>query len=669
MSYRKIMEDYNLSNKGQVITDLLPKRYKKKAIKVNVEDLTTLPEKTQVKVYGKLSSFIEKELNETLVKITTTLSNQKGKPITLEWIIHKKAKQNFLYSIKKNTKFQDEPFVEANGKLKRFITYSGVEYLSISSPDIKLIEIEDVIDFNPDYFFTLEPSYLLKPGYNKYKIQNGIRKIIEEIQEDKISLMPKELEEKISSIKIDESLMYVHGLKPVYRKNIEEFFIKTLDDAYNRINLEKIYRIILTEHLERATNKEPSLFDEDEIINYIKELLNTLPFTLTTDQKKVIWQNVKLYLQSSGFKSLIFGDVGTGKTIVGLILSYLFYKAGKQVAFVVPSTILAKQHSKDLKTFFGKFIPKEDMITVTGNLTKKRKETIQQELNTGKPKIVIGTTSVNNLYFPNLSLLIIDEEQKMGVKDKEKLASSKTNILYMTATPIPRTFASSIYTNFFIFQIKEKPANRKPRITQLIDYGFSNEEIQSIKNRTLAGEQTLVIVPSVQSSDMANIDETVAKYKSIFPEFKIEYIHAQLPDKEIETKIEDFMNGKIQFLISTSMVDSGFSNQNLSHVIIENPERFGISQLHQMRGRCGRGEKQGYCYLVPIKSIEELPETTFERLQALVESEDGFVLSEKDFELRGAGELEGTLQKGGDLDLLKYTNEIPVIKEYVKSHY
>ena len=257
----------------------------------------------------------------------------------------------------------------------------------------------------------------------------------------------------------------------------------------------------------------------------------------------------------------------------------------------------------------------------------------------------------------------------MGVKDKEKLASSKTNILYMTATPIPRTFASSIYTNFFIFQIKEKPANRKPRITQLIDYGFSNEEIQSIKNRTLAGEQTLVIVPSVQSSDMANIDETVAKYKSIFPEFKIEYIHAQLPDKEIETKIEDFMNGKIQFLISTSMVDSGFSNQNLSHVIIENPERFGISQLHQMRGRCGRGEKQGYCYLVPTKSIEELPETTFERLQALVESEDGFVLSEKDFELRGAGELEGTLQKGGDLDLLKYTNEIPVIKEYVKSHY
>ena len=664
---QKIIKDYNFTLPHQIITDLLPKHYKKKAIKVNLEELNKLPEKTEVKVYGNLSNFTEKELNANLTKIEATLSN-KQHSIALEWIVHKKAINKLMYSLKKTTKFKENPFVEATGKLKKFITYTGREILSISNPDVKYVDLPNEINFNPDYFFTLDPSYILKKGYTKYKIHNGIRELIENIKNKKINIMPKELEEQISSFNLVESLLYVHGLKPVYTKEIEKFFLKTLPQCYDRINLEKIYRLILQEHLERTQNNNPSLTDTEKQIQLIKEVLSTFPFELTKDQKKVIWNSVLIYLQSSGNKSLIFGDVGSGKTIVGLMLAYLFHKTGKQIAFIVPSTILAKQHFKDLQHFFGKFIPKEYMVNITGNLSKKRKEEIQQKLNNGEPLIIIGTTSANNLYFPNLELLIIDEEQKLGVKDKEKLASSKTNIVYMTATPIPRTLASSIYTNFHIFQIKEKPANRKSRITKVIEM-FSTEEIQTIKKRMQKKEQTLIIVPSVKSEDMANVETIVKKYKNIFPEFKIDFIHAQLSDKEIEKKIENFMKGDIDILVSTSMVDSGFSNQNLSHVIIESAERFGISQLHQMRGRCGRGEKQGFCYLIPGKKIENLPPQSIERLQAVQSTEDGFELSKKDFELRGAGELEGTMQKGGDLNLIKYKNKIPLIKEYIKTHF
>jgi len=667
MILNQIVKDYGFNGPYQVITELLPKHYKKKAIKVNINDLANMPEKTEVKVYGNISNFTEKELNQNLKKIEATLSN-KGHSITLEWIVHKNAVNKLLYSLKKETKFKDNPFVEAKGKLKKFITYSGREILSISNPDIRYVDLELEENFNPDYFFTLDPSYMLKKGYTKYKIHNGIRELINKIKNNSIKTMPKELEKLISNVNLNESLLYVHGLKPVYTKEIDKFFLKTLPECYDRINLEKIYRLILQEHLERKKNNVPSLTNKEKQIELIKEVLSTFPFELTKDQKKVIWESVLLCLKSSGNKSLIFGDVGSGKTIVGLMLAYLFHKAGKQTAFIVPSSVLAKQHFNDLQKFFGKFISKEDMVCITGNLSKKKKEEIQNKLNQNKPLIVIGTSSVNNLYFPKLELLIIDEEQKMGVQDKEKLATSKTNIVYMTATPIPRTLASSIYTNFHIFQIKQKPANRKPRITKVIEM-FTIEEIENIKQRMKNKEQTLVIVPSVKSEDMANIFDVVEKYKKIFPEFKIDYIHAQLSDKEIEKKIEEFMNGQIDILVSTSMVDSGFSNQNLSHVIIESAERFGISQLHQMRGRCGRGEKQGYCYLIPGKKIEELPEKTIQRLEIVQSSEDGFELSKKDFELRGAGELEGTMQKGGDLDLIKYKDKIPIIKNYIKTHF
>jgi len=240
------------------------------------------------------------------------------------------------------------------------------------------------------------------------------------------------------------------------------------------------------------------------------------------------------------------------------------------------------------------------------------------------------------LNFKNLKAIFIDEEQKMGVSAKEKLYkqfNEQPHMIYMTATPIPRTLAASIFTNFHVFQIKTKPKN----------------------------------IPSIDSNDMVNVSGTVKKYQKYFPKAKIEFIHGRMKKEDVEDIIERYMNGEFDILVATVMVDSGFSNKNISHVFIENADRFGISQLHQIRGRCGRGEKQGYCYLVPGK--QNIKDLTKKRLQYVTESEDGFKLSEKDIELRGSGDLAGEKQSGMDLNFIDWVNEIEVMKEYIKNNF
>ena len=453
------------------------------------------------------------------------------------------------------------------------------------------------------------------------------------------------------------ALVYQH-LKPLYDFILYDGFTK-------RINIEKIWRILLGSHFSETENITPSITYGKEDHKIIKEQLAKLPFELTEDQKATIDGLLKVFATKTGSKSLIYGDVGSGKTLVALISAYVMYKQGYQVGIITPTSILSRQHYEEAVELFGE----ESVVLLHSKSKAAEKRKMNKRLSEGQPLIVIGTTSVNSLDFTNLKAVYIDEEQKMGVHAKEALHEKFNNephIIYMTATPIPRTLASSIFTNFSVFQIKAKPKNRKERITTMFDFK-DMFEVDEIRKRTEDKQQSLVIVPSIDSNDMVNVRDTVKKYKKMFPKAKINSINGRMKKDEVDVIIADYMDGGFDILIATVMVDSGFSNKRIAHVFIEGADRFGISQLHQIRGRCGRGELQGFCYLIP--STSTIKNLTKQRLKYLTESEDGFKLSEKDIELRGSGDLDGLKQTGTEVNFIDWIPEIEVMKTYIKEKF
>jgi len=374
---------------------------------------------------------------------------------------------------------------------------------------------------------------------------------------------------------------------------------------------------------------------------------------------------LKVFSSKTGSKSLVYGDVGSGKTLVALITAYVMFVQGYQVAIITPTSILSRQHFEEAVELFGE----ESVMLLHSKTKKSEKNKINKKLKNGDPLIVIGTTSVNSLEFTKLKAVYIDEEQKIGVHAKERLHNEynkEPHIIYMTATPIPRTLASSIFTDFSVFQIKAKPKNRKERITRMFDFK-DMFEVEAIRDRIKQQQQSLVIVPSIDSNDMVNVRDTVKKYQKMFPSATIESINGRMKKDEVDEIISRYMDGDFDILIATVMVDSGFSNKRIAHVFIEGADRFGISQLHQIRGRCGRGELQGYCYLIPSKA--EIKNLTKQRLKYLTESEDGFKLSEKDIELRGSGDLDGLKQTGTEVNFIDWIPEIDIMRKYLKENY
>jgi len=453
----------------------------------------------------------------------------------------------------------------------------------------------------------------------------------------------------------------MHGMKPITVDKFNAFM--EYDGFQRRIDAERIWKILLSTSKKIDSKDKPTInYGRDEI-GHIKEILNKLPFELTDDQKKSINNFLKLLGSESGTRSLIYGDVGSGKTLVALISMYVILKSGGQSALIAPTTILAKQHYEEAKELFG-----EENVEFLSTKTKlKEKRRIFSRIANGDALIIIGGTSINNAEFTNLKAVFIDEEQKVGVHAKEKLflENEGSNLILMTATPIPRTLASAIFTNFNVFQIKAKPKNRKERITKIFKFD-SNSELGEIEDRMNNGQQTLIIVPSIDCDEMVNAVEVEKRYKKMFPSNEIRMINGKMDKDEVEKTISEYMDNKFPMLIATVMVDSGFSNKNIAHVFIEGADRFGISQLHQIRGRCGRGTLQGYCYLVP--SPGKINESTQKRLQSIVNSEDGFELSQKDIELRGSGDLDGVKQSGTDLNFIEWIDEIKVMKEYIEEN-
>jgi ATP-dependent DNA helicase RecG len=651
--FEELFEKYELNNHHEMITEIIPKAYDVKAMKMSLSEVRNYPDKTLVTIFGYIDSYQIRPMGRRVKSISAKLYKN-GEAIYLNWISSNQKADTMKYALEQQS--PQGQLLQITGKVKSF-QKNGVRIVSIESAKINATPKTQ----SNQSFIIPEPLYKLKPKMTVFKIKNAFRKYLKNIDEYKTDrYLPEELEKELDLQPLKKSLEYLHGFKPIPSDKFEDFI--NYPGFVKRVSAEKIWSIILDSYLNKKEQSIPSMYIGEEDINLIKHLLTKIPFELTTDQKSGIWKLLDVFSKNTGSRSLVFGDVGSGKTMVALFVSYILYKKGYQVPLIMPTSILAQQHYEEFKSF----LESEDIFIIHSKTKLKDKRALNKHLDEGNPAIVLGTTSINSLNFTNIGAIFIDEEQKLGVAAKEKLFKQfdmAPHLIYMTATPIPRTLASSIFTNFHVFQIKSKPKSQKPRITKVVPR-LSEEDVSAISLRMKAGEQSLVVVPSIDSDELVNVKSTTKKYSELFPDAIIDHIHGRMDKKEVDLKIETFMDGKTDLLISTTMIDSGFSNKKLSHVFIENADRFGISQLHQMRGRCGRGSLQGYCYIIPA-AYGKMKDLTAQRLAFLASSEDGFKLSEYDLSLRGSGDLRGDIQAGRELNFLDWMKEIDVMKDYI----
>lgn len=650
---------------------VLPRDYALPDFVVSIDQIHLLPAKTKIVTYGYIDSVKIQHVNSPKIAVITANLYKDGQSVKIKWTVSKAKANAFLYAIqqkiKKNIVTKEPPFVQVSGKIGSFSPNKDVTIKYIADPEILSLGFASQKASSLNEKVVPQPKYKLKQGISHREIRSvfgDIIKHIDVLSQISEGFMPKEIEEKFKMQSLKKSLSFLHGYAAVPREKLDNFV--QYDGFKRRVLAEKVWDIVKKSQNAKETSIPSNIAIEEKDINIITNILERLPFELTKDQKKAIWGILKNISSKGASKNLLFGDVGTGKTMVSLIIAEIFSQKGFQSAILAPTSILAKQHFEEARALFG------DKVFLLHSKTKKsEKRKIEKALENKEPIIIYGTSSLNGLPFTNLGFIVIDEEQKFGVEDKERLYKKffpNAHTLYMTATPLPRTLTGAIFSDFKAFTIKEKPKQQIPRITTIVDpeRGISAEFLNYITYAMSKGEQTLVIVPSIFSDETVNTATAKEKYEKLFPHFKIASVHGQMDGKDIEKTMEEFMEGKFNILIATTMVDAGFSNKNLSFVFIENPERFGIAQMHQIRGRVGRGNKQGYCFLCPTRPFYTLKEETRARLQTVANTEDGFFLSKKDMELRGTGDLLGTAQSRGEINLLEWKDEIEEMKKILQ---
>ena len=472
--------------------------------------------------------------------------------------------------------------------------------------------------------------------------QNTLRHIIEEglkQAKDKIAeTLPEYILEEYKLMKLKNAMQSIH-----FPKELKDF-----GEARNRLAFEELLtmQLLLLNLKNKYKNTEKGIKFDSKV--KMSDVINDLPFKLTKAQTRVLEEIDSDMESDKAMNRLLQGDVGSGKTIVSIIAAYKAVKSGYQMAMMAPTSILASQHLENFKNVLEKYDIRCELLL--GNTTKKKKEDILSRLKDGEIDIIIGTHSLleENVIFKNLGLVVTDEQHRFGVRQRSTIVSKGKNpdVLVMTATPIPRTLALILYGDLDISIIDELPPNRKKIDTFAVRKALEERVNNFVKKQIDEGRQAYIVCPLVEESEeieAKSVDELTEKYKNeVFKEYKVECLHGKMKPKEKEEIMQRFKEGKIDILISTTVIEVGVDVPNSNIMVIENAERFGLAQLHQLRGRVGRGEYQSYCIL----KYQGNSELIRKRMQVMQETNDGFIISEKDLELRGSGEFFGTKQHG-----------------------
>lgn len=380
----------------------------------------------------------------------------------------------------------------------------------------------------------------------------------------------------------------------------------------------------------------------------MSDVINSLPFSLTKAQMRVLEEIDSDMESEKPMNRLLQGDVGSGKTVVAEIAAYKCVKCGYQAAIMAPTAILAAQHLESFTDLLEKFGIRCELL-VSG-ISKKKKDDILERLKNGEIDVIIGTHALleENVVFKNLGLVVTDEQHRFGVRQRSVITQKGMNpdVLVMTATPIPRTLALILYGDLDISIIDELPPNRKVIETYAVTKNMESRVNDFLRKNVEQGRQAYIVCPLVEENEEINaksVMELADNYKNkVFPDLRVEYLHGKMKPKEKDAIMESFKNGDIDILISTTVIEVGVNVPNSNIMVVENAERFGLAQLHQLRGRVGRGEYQSYCIL----KYNSNSDVVRQRMKVMTSTNDGFVISEKDLELRGSGEFFGTRQHG-----------------------
>ena len=472
--------------------------------------------------------------------------------------------------------------------------------------------------------------------------QNTLRKIIENGLEEVKDKLPETLPQYI--IETNKLWDINNTIKRIH------FPIEFSD--FNKARERLVFEELLTMQLALLKLKNNYQSDMNGIkfdVNvHMSDVINVLPFKLTKAQLRVLEEIDKDMESNKPMNRLVQGDVGSGKTVIAMISAYKAVKSGYQATIMAPTAILASQHMESFKEIFEQFGIKCELLI--SNITKKKKTEILEKLQNGEIDVLIGTHAIleENVVFKNLGLVVTDEQHRFGVKQRSTIASKAQNpdVIAMSATPIPRTLALILYGDLDISIIDELPPNRKKIETFAVRKNMEERVNNFVKKQISEGRQAYIVCPLVEENEemgLKSVIELTDKYKEeTFSGYRVEYLHGKMKPKEKDEIMEQFKNGDIDILISTTVIEVGVNVPNASIMVVENAERFGLAQLHQLRGRVGRGEYQSYCIL----KFDGNGETTRQRMKVMCETNDGFIISEKDLELRGSGDFFGTEQHG-----------------------
>jgi ATP-dependent DNA helicase RecG len=593
--------------------------------------------------FYKINQLIESSAEVQIVGVITEIrmvSQRRGKRLVasfedrtgqMELVWFKKHKW-IRESLKINT-----PYV-IYGKLS---TYN--HQFNMVHPEMELLE-----DFKKDFSVKLQPVYpstekLTKSNLGSRFFNRSLKQLFSELKSPFKEILPSTIIDELKLVSPSKAYFNVHFpqsnellAKAQFRLKWEEFFF---------IQLQLVRKNLFQKHKIKS-------FKFEQIGDYFNKFYNEfLPFELTGAQKKVLKQIRSDLGRKSQMNRLLQGDVGSGKTIVGFMSMLIAIDNGFQACMMAPTEILAKQHYQTIAEFCDQIGIRISLLTGSSKTAQRRE--IHQNLENGSLHILVGTHALieDKVKFHNLGLAIIDEQHRFGVAQRAKLWKKNAyppNVLVMTATPIPRTLAMSLYGDLDISVIDELPPGRKS-VKTVHRYDANRLKVfQFLKKEIAKGRQVYVVYPLIEESDNFDYKDLMDGYESISrefpkPQYQISIVYGKMKPEDKAEEMQRFVNGETQIMVATTVIEVGVNIPNASVMVIESAERFGLSQLHQLRGRVGRGAEQSYCILMTSHKLSDDAKT---RLQTMTQTNDGFQIAEVDLKLRGPGDLMGTQQSG-----------------------
>ena len=584
-----------------------------------------------VQVKGHILSFETFKMSARKERVVAHFTDGTGKVMDLTWFNGGKyAKQS--YKIGTEYVIFGRPNV-FNGRI------------NVTHPDIDAADKLELSTMGMQpYYNTTEK--MKKSGLNSRAIERLTKSLIDIIKDPIAETIPDFITSRLHLMSRNEALRKIH-----YPQDAKE-----LEKARTRLKFEELFYVQL--NILRYASDHRRKY-RGYVFSHVGDYFNTffhqyLPFSLTEAQKRVIREIRKDTGSGKQMNRLLQGDVGSGKTLVALMSMLIALDNGYQACIMAPTEILAEQHLQTIQGFLNGMNIRVELLT--GIVKGKKRQTVLDGLLDGSVQILVGTHAVieDTVQFANLGMVVVDEQHRFGVAQRAKLWTKNTNpphVLVMTATPIPRTLAMTLYGDLDVSVIDELPPGRKPVVTTHVFDRSMPSLYDGLRKQIQQGRQVYIVFPLIEESekiDLKNLEDGFEVLRQVFPEFRLSKVHGKMKPKDKEEEMQRFVKGETQMLVATTVIEVGVNVPNASVMVILEAQRFGLSQLHQLRGRVGRGADQSYCILV---TNHQMSEDTRKRIDIMCETNDGFRIAEADLKLRGPGDLEGTQQSGMAFDL------------------